>query len=315
MVRRIDSLILIVISLILSPLPAVGESVNRLPIQQAVIDEGSVYCVTELSEKRIRTYDNSAIWYKFSIFKAPLSGAAIRKINTNEYWYSLLVGAKDEELFHWRVCHGHFWCSPQGIGTQRIHTDELPLFDTDGGVFGSKYRARHKDKDTSWHFGPPELNGKADNELFTDFLPTGPTTGLMFVRLKTELRVWEGKAIPNEDQTQSREWILSWKELKEQRLPAIQEPFQVYAGKDHWFFLTRSSKLFVSRNEKQGGPGMALLWKDEDSPIKAMITDNASNKTYAFTAPRPVPRRADPSTSSWPNRRTRSRIPSSRSRA
>jgi hypothetical protein len=62
----------------------------------------------------------------------------------------------------------------------------------------------------------------------------------------------------------------------------LREAFIAYQDKTHFFFVTVSGKLYACRKlgEKQR---TELLWDDARNPIRAVIHDTASEKTFAFT--------------------------------
>jgi hypothetical protein len=66
----------------------------------------------------------------------------------------------------------------------------------------------------------------------------------------------------------------------------FREPFQVFGDTDTWYFMALSGKLYVCKKAPRGeARKLELLYDDGDSPIKALITDCATNRTFAFTAP------------------------------
>ena len=62
----------------------------------------------------------------------------------------------------------------------------------------------------------------------------------------------------------------------------MREAFFAYQSKTHFFFVTVSGKLYTCR--KRGKEqSTELLWNDAHSPIRAVVHDTASQKTFAFT--------------------------------
>jgi hypothetical protein len=62
----------------------------------------------------------------------------------------------------------------------------------------------------------------------------------------------------------------------------MREAFLAYQDKSHFFFVTVSGKLYAC-HKRGANQHTELLWNDTRSPIRAVIHDTASQKTFVFT--------------------------------
>jgi hypothetical protein len=199
----------------------------------------------------------------------------------------------------WRIKHGVFWVHSEAIGhrnwVERVPVTDLHLFGPEDwygfGADGKKRKAY-----PVWPLDPLDKirgdQGGDPGKIYFDFVPTAVDEGLLFVQKDNRMLIWKAKGKrakrPVDSSTDEGEWEVTWSEMKEYEFPSMLEgPFQVFPGADRWFFLTGRGRLYESRNEKQGGPGLALVWRDEDSPVRVLIADTTSEKVYAFTVPNP----------------------------
>jgi hypothetical protein len=230
-----------------------------------------------------------------------------------------LVGFLDEgQQYRFRIGQGYFWGTQDivkfGDNTlNRIHLDELILCDTkiSEGRPNPLFKKKHP-KDTNFYFvgvketvyddyaerypervkHPLYTRGEGKNdprhkigEICFDFLPTSPTTFLVFVLRKERIHVWVNTAVPGMgDYT---EFDLKSEEDKVEAISVdFNEPFHVF-GKDRtYYFVTQSGKLYCSPKPAAKGKRRAeALWTDAGSPIRAVICDTASDRTFVFTEP------------------------------
>jgi hypothetical protein len=129
-----------------------------------------------------------------------------------------------------------------------------------------------------------------EEHIYCDVLPTAPDTALVFVVEDNRVRVWQGKsrkATKDETEVYHQAFVVTWSELKGQGFAAgFTEPFQAFGDADNWYFMTASRKLHVSKKPAEGQQRkLEVLYHNADFPIRALVTDAASNKTYAFAAP------------------------------
>jgi hypothetical protein len=63
----------------------------------------------------------------------------------------------------------------------------------------------------------------------------------------------------------------------------FQEPFMTYVPDREFWFVTESGKLY--RSGPVGKRKVEAVWDDEASPIRALLTDADTDRTFAFTEP------------------------------
>lgn len=152
---------------------------------------------------------------------------------------------------------------------------------------------------------PPRLHTPV-KPIFFDVVPTGRRNLLLFVLQDGRIRVWRGKAGKPPAEQLNAEMGVRWSDLVGGPIAAdFQGPFRVYVRGGHYYFLTESGRLYVSPKAHDPPPAAtrlgvpyrrlyvstktgqrrqraAPLWTDAKRPIRAVITDNASGKTFAF---------------------------------
>ncbi len=217
----------------------------------------------------------------------------------------------------WRIVSDVFWMSSLGVfGGDAVcwKVSDLDLFDVNDPKRYQKknerYRHVFEDQDIGeyfqgWSLDPirshaedmrrlPMLQGlkgvedmvKINRELaFFDFLPTTPISGRMFLLEDKKCKIWsvlgEFKAHPI---SPLRSWRLTY---SKDPLAVIDlgftEPFTVFSHKNAYFFLTRSCRLYSAAKDADGKWKVEKLWSEPNRPIQAVITDTATNRSYAFT--------------------------------
>jgi hypothetical protein len=72
--------------------------------------------------------------------------------------------------------------------------------------------------------------------------------------------------------------------VEEESLPvAFKESFHVLGKAEDYYFVTRSGKLFAARKPARGKTRtMQLLWDDPSRPIRTLITDADSGRSFLF---------------------------------
>lgn len=106
-------------------------------------------------------------------------------------------------------------------------------------------------------------------------LPTAKDTFLLFILQGGSLVVWKCE---NE----------KWSEKPIENIPTdIAEPFAVYPGPDGAYFIATcsSGKIFYSPRPSQGKRELRGVWTDAASPVRFLVADAGSGKTFAFTQP------------------------------
>jgi hypothetical protein len=214
--------------------------------------------------------------------------------------------------YRWRIEYDCFWGTgatmDRGKGLRRASLDELPLMEPrtkeQKDSFRKKYPENTYDSLTMFEWGlqplgevwlrnggrlgcliPPPL----DPPLYFDFLPIGKTAILLFIVGRGKMRVWEETATYSKEKV---EWDEKWKEKKEFEMKAdFAEPFFVYEAGSAYYFVTVSGKLYRSKlpkdltKPKKDEAKVVPLWTDAKRPIRAVITDTSSKKTFVFTEP------------------------------
>jgi hypothetical protein len=148
----------------------------------------------------------------------------------------------------------------------------------------------YEEKNKEWFRGPKnrgwEVEGSYKIEgIQFDFLPTGFTRFTLFVLWKDKIHVWPCFGVKSTgDDT---EYDVKCTEDKDEMIGVdFKESFHVF-GKDRtYYFVTQSGKVYCSPKPAGKGKRKAeALWTDEKSPIRAVISDTASERTFVFTEP------------------------------
>jgi hypothetical protein len=269
---------------------------ERFPI--GVIHEGRVYAADEFRGQGI-AFGQAVSWnYVAHLWIAPIVPKDLQQTGPAEFHIDDGFQSYHGPL-RWRIAFGHWWSTNAGTefgdkAMLRITLDDLPFFLPQRLQGRPEREKKYRGKSTNWWYDPIATIAPPDGKpgpVF-DFLPTHADRGLLFVVYQRQLSIWEAKGVPNDrpfGPGRFSTWDVKWEEKKDLAIRGLEfsEPFQVFAQNDRWFFLTTTGKLYIIRDEKQGGPGMARWWTEDDSPISALVTDTATGKTYAFTAPKP----------------------------
>jgi hypothetical protein len=178
-----------------------------------------------------------------------------------------------------------------GNGADWVNLNDLSYFDT---RHPERYGAYwEENRPVVWGLGPVDdvgadrirekkgvvfgLNWPIDGTNF-DLLPLGKSEGLLFVHDRGRMRVWHGRHSLKDRET-------TWKELKGDGFRArLDGPFQVFGDRSSWVFLTSTGELFIARKPLRGeGRKLERFYADAEAPVRAIPTDAATGKTYAFT--------------------------------
>jgi len=310
MSRTIRPLLVMIGILLVGNPVAHGDDQSVFEWMYGVIDNGNVYFTSAVIESEPR---DETTWFQHRITYASLSHRALLKSGTKKAVDSKLVGRYAP--LRWRFWDGMYWGLLQGANdrpvlVKRIPMKYLDLLDPTDWTKLDMYReiqprslawclrpidqviAEHSRavylRKTGMEFDDP--NFVIEKKIYCDVLPTAPDIALVFVVEDNRVRLWQGKsrkATKSETQELKRDFVVSWNELKGQGFASgFTEPFQAFGDADTWYFMTASRKLYVSKKPAEGQQRkMQVLYDDADSSIKALVTDTATNKTFAFTAP------------------------------
>jgi hypothetical protein len=268
--------------------------------------EGSVYTHT-----RRPTYGGLEHDSIFLVsFPGPfLNAKSFREDRKAEYAEFKITAVMDKASdFCWRIFEGHFRATSNlpGLetnGITRMPLEELAFFDTKNLEGEEKFLEKHRKSPILWFDVVAKLGtveyfetdrSKKDawqtvrrivKGVYFDFLPTTPTTMVLFVLRKERIHVWACVVTKSEDRY--REFDVKCVEVKDELIGVdFEEPFQVFGKEQTYYFVTQSGRLYYSRKPPANGKRKAeVLWKDEKSPIRAVICDTASERTFVFTEP------------------------------
>jgi hypothetical protein len=210
--------------------------------------------------------------------------------------------------YRWRISQGVFWGTGATVESfmhtiRRVPVEDLPLtrepYAKDQmSALAERYPGYKGGSDLfNWGLGPtreiyyshagyhglslPDLNPP----MYFDILPVGKTTLLMFVLGGGKMRVWQGSGKWSE---KTANWETEWKRKAEEDVAAgFLEPFFAYSAGDTYFFVTVSGKLFAAPKPDEGVRDAEAVWRDVRQPIRVVLTDTASQTTFAFTRPDP----------------------------
>lgn len=186
-----------------------------------------------------------------------------------------------------RISHGCYWAVDSAAsgfndGLKRVPLEEFsPGDDQKRGFPEGDDDHRFDRLSTKWDWTLPPLKVYLKPEeslrkpLYYDCLPTAPDSFLLFVLKDMQLIVWQCHQ-------------KKWSDKPVETIPIdLAEAFTVYSGPNgSYFFLTASSgKLLHSVRPEKGERKMTTVWGDAQSPIRILITDVASQKSFAFTEP------------------------------
>lgn len=209
----------------------------------------------------------------------------------------------------WRIFAGTYWQDALGANGNitsfdLIRLEDLKHFDPDEKIEldFSDIKTLQKGFDHSWYLKPADSVIKAATteearghhlETFFrplpvegvhfDLLPVGEKEGVLFVLHDKKMRVWRG--VYTGEDSQPDGCNVKWTEAKADGFAApLGEPFQVYGDRDNWQFLTRGGALYGSRKPAKGPRKLDLLYASRERPLRAVLTDSGTNKTFAFVA-------------------------------
>ncbi len=132
-----------------------------------------------------------------------------------------------------------------------------------------------------WHFA------MWTKYAFCDSLPTSPSSESTFFLYKGKCEVWDTvRTWPkNFDPNKDTQWNMRWHDHPQEKFDVgFCEPFTVFYKKYVYFFATKSGKLVtVKKSAIFGKWDVVKAWADEDRPITAIITDTATDRSFAFT--------------------------------
>lgn len=305
-----------------NPAIAAGDQ-DKTPLPQepdlAYLYSGKLYClhiIDRLNGRAGHIPDRSA---KMEIWKAKLAlaGSIVKEKEPISAFLGEESMPREGVLFRWRISHGLFCSADEKVGEDTwfgcIPLDELskPL----------DLRKLQVNDFVKWPCGDRltpitelanrAIAGKAGKgvklevssqspwriaDAFFDFLPGDKREFYAFVAWRGQLRVWRG-VIKSEAKIKKGEDVIQWDNALPATAPEtppdarpvlrldtdMREAFIAYQSKTHFFFVTASGKLYSCR--KRGEQQRTeLLWNDVNSPIRAVIHDTHSQKTFAFTS-------------------------------
>ena len=136
---------------------------------------------------------------------------------------------------------------------------------------------------TEFGIGPEKLV----RDVYYDVVPTGKAEALLITVADKRLRLWRGVGTKAKEGSLD-EWDEKWEELTGARDEAdIREPFTAVRQGDMTYLVTRSGRLYVLRKNDKDEWRAETVWKDVDSPIRAVLRDEDAGRAFAFTEPAP----------------------------
>ena len=211
----------------------------------------------------------------------------------------------------WRIHGGVYWEDAEGANVHitsfsRVLLDDLKYFDPAKNleIDTQDEATTNRVHFSSWYLEPvdslirafvtAEAKRRHNDEGYYiffpaegidyDLLPVSEKEGLLFLLHNKRMRVWRGTYTGENSQPEGRN--VKWTEAKAEGFAApLDEPFQVYGDGVSWQFLTRSGSLYTSTKPNKRPRKLDLLYSSRDKPIRAILTDSGSNKTFAFVAP------------------------------
>jgi hypothetical protein len=281
---------------------------NLFSLPRGFIHRGDLYCASEVIEQGEVSKDEIHNQY-VSLWRLPLAARPGKAIERRRYEYisSFLDG---DPPFRWRFAAGCYWGLKRAALTtvlmERIPLEDIECFNPRNPTGKEEYEKKHTTS-SRWGVVPVERYARrmiprnprgvfdldaqpAVGLVDFDLLPVGEREAVLFLSHKGLVRVWRGKA--QRAESDLHEWDTTWAERKADSFPAPPgEPFLAYGDKDTWFLLTPSGKLYLSRKPARGRRRTLVpFYADEGAPLRALLTDCATGRTWAFAAP--VPRLA-----------------------
>jgi hypothetical protein len=219
----------------------------------------------------------------------------------------------------WRIHEKRLWISTDGVHyspfLSRLGLEDLHLLDDKAPDWYEKYLRRFPESKnqsyeySSWpmrkinevveeiykeeRFGMNgkgvkdfDVHAKVGTELaFQDMLPTGETTGRLFINFEGKFHVW-GLSAQFPDRTENSiayRWKVTFSKIPIAEFDAgFCEPFMTYQAGKSYYFLTRSGRLFKTTASEGGKVVVAAYWDDKRRPIQAIISDSDNNRSFAF---------------------------------
>lgn len=209
----------------------------------------------------------------------------------------------------WRIHGGVYWEDASGANAHitsfsRVFLDDLKYFDPAKNleIDTQDEATTNRVHFSSWYLEPLDtlilavtsaeakrrgqeglINTIAVEGIDYDLLPVGEKEGLLFVLHQKRMRLWRGVYTGENSQPDGRN--VKWTEAKADSFAApLDEPFQVYGDRENWQFLTSSGSLYTSRKPEKGPRKLNLLYASREKPLRAILTDSGTNKTFAFVA-------------------------------
>ena len=221
-------------------------------------------------------------------------------------------GTPADPQFLWKMRYGVFWNpdqrpSPLAFFSQciRIPLGDLPDHAVIGFAEGQKrLQQKYKDKDVrlirfSFHLEPLAQKLAMDvsddyqteknqtGSVFSfDCLPVSATDVLLFMLHRSQITIWLGKGKPSANRPDiEMEWT-----KRETMAAGFQENFRVEGDAENYYFVTRSGRVFASLNPPAGRPRrVEVLWSDTVRPVRTLIADANTGRTFVFAPAPEVP--------------------------
>jgi hypothetical protein len=121
------------------------------------------------------------------------------------------------------------------------------------------------------------------SDYYGDILGVAKNELLMFVNWNGMMRAWEGKVL--------EEHPKGFQATSISKGPVFtidtwwHEPFAVIGDRTECYFVTSSGKLYCWEKPGRKEQKMTAVWTSVSRPIRALIIDTESKRTWAFTAP------------------------------
>jgi hypothetical protein len=245
-------------------------------------------------------------------------GESNQPLKPMELWHAKLTlkdaFKKEKERIHvttayerlpdrWRVSHGYFWwqedhTSHDAGSVDVVELTRIPLEKVSIPVADPRRDA------LQWEWDLPlapvyyvriTADAATKKDVYFDLIPDSKDELNLLVAWRGEIRIWRGgirwrdrdKDPQFKDQKDMPKRLpgIKWDNAKRPDLRVrtdLREGFLAYQDKTHYFFITVSGKLYSCRKRGED-QRTELLWNDPRSPIRAVIHDSASNKTFVFT--------------------------------
>jgi hypothetical protein len=118
--------------------------------------------------------------------------------------------------------------------------------------------------------------------LYADVAPITSTEVCLLFCEDNVMRVWSGSGKRDDDHYHL--WRTTWATTEEEKFAVpFREPFMTYVRSRDFWFVTEAGKLY--RAAPAGKRNVEVMWDEEASPIRVLITDADTDRTFAFTEP------------------------------